>query len=123
MPKFTLTEDHIKLIRSSYVNWNDDAYDGAPMVDIKRPYGNSDVVGDVYEIVSGREWDEDADGEMPEDIAENLLTVHEQTATALQIILCTGEFVAGVYETTRMYDSRSWARIEDNTKGVEVNGL
>lgn len=48
-----------------FVQWYDEAYDGAPGINIKRPYGNSDCYYDVIEILDicdvnkYRERDED----------------------------------------------------------------
>jgi len=49
---FTITKDHLKLLGASYWNWNY-CETGAPEMDPKRPYGNSDVAGDVRTILGG----------------------------------------------------------------------
>ena len=49
--KFTLTENHIKLLCRAYVGWNGAEF-GAPSIDPKRPYGNSDVLHDMGDILS-----------------------------------------------------------------------
>lgn len=49
--------EHIKLAKRMYVQWQDCEY-GAPEIDPKRPYGNSDVEGDIAEIL-GWEVDEE----------------------------------------------------------------
>jgi hypothetical protein len=107
MEKFELTKTHIKLLNSMYVN--DVAY-GAPAIDSKRPYGNSAVASDIYEIVHGEEWDNDE--EMPDEVDEEMLAIHRETATALQIVLCTKSFEPGVYEKKNRYDDLSWRKIE-----------
>jgi hypothetical protein len=48
--EFTVTEDHLKLLRRAYIGWDDCEF-GAPGIDPKRPYGNSDVIGDIAEIL------------------------------------------------------------------------
>lgn len=50
--RFALTDQHLTLLRSAYVRWEDCEF-GAPAIDYKRPYGNSDVVGDMAMI---SEW-------------------------------------------------------------------
>lgn len=98
--RFTLTEDHLKLIRRMNVGYNRDTEFGAPEIDPKRPYGNSDVYGDIHEILTGEEWDEDVKGGIIEDdsaLAERYLALHEETAEALQVILSTGSFELGDY--------------------------
>lgn len=106
--EFTLTADHIKLVRAMYVNWNDRGYDGAPEVNIKRPYGNSDVPGDVAELI-GVEQDCEEEGFKPETI-DRLMALHKETATALQIILSTGSFETGTYRRPEKYDTKCWVR-------------
>ncbi len=103
---FELTESHIKLLRAMYVDFCDDGYDGAPAVNLKRPYGNSDVISDVIEIVTGVRVDDLDD--VPEENINEALKLHEETGTALQIILCTGSFTPGTYKRASKYDARSW---------------
>jgi hypothetical protein len=108
-PTFTLTEDHIKLVRRMYVDFDDGGYDGAPAVNLKRPYGNSDVIGDVHEILYDQPFPEDEnDDERNEELVSKLIAIHQQTATALQIVLCTGSFVPGVYVRSCKYGALSW---------------
>ena len=86
--RFTLTEDHIKLLSNFYIEW-DDNYNGAPCVDCKRPYGNRGVVADVCRIL-GWESIVDMHGEETFTLeqANEAQRLHEETQTALQIILC-----------------------------------
>jgi hypothetical protein len=55
--EFTVTDEHLRLLRRAHVFW-DEAEFGAPSIDPKRPYGNSDVRGDMAEIldVPETEW-------------------------------------------------------------------
>ena len=46
---FTLTADHITLLRAMYVGWCGDEY-GAPEIYSKRPYGNSDVASECIRL-------------------------------------------------------------------------
>ncbi len=107
---FELTENHIKLLNRMYVYFDGGAYDGAPAIDIKRPYGNSSCVYDIYEILHGKEWDSEED--MPETLREELLQIHSETATALQIVLATKSFEPGLYEMKEKYSARSWRKVE-----------
>ena len=111
--RFTFTEQHIALLRHMYVDWRD-AEAGAPEIDPKRPYGNSAVEDDVAEIlgvprINEPENEDESDARELQD--RDLLALHEQTATALQIVLNTGEFRPGVYERPDEYDTRTWRRI------------
>lgn len=53
-----VTEDHIKLLQHMTFDWDDEIEWGAVSSDPKRPFGNSNVEGDVSEIL-GREVDFD----------------------------------------------------------------
>ena len=94
MKKFTLTEEHIKLLRNMYVGWGYCEF-GAPEIDPKRPYGNSQVIEDIHRILTG---DDDADDNVLEEFEAKYQKLHRETETALQIVLRTGKFEPGVYE-------------------------
>ncbi len=102
--EFTVTEDHLKLLRHARVSWFDAEY-GSPSIDPKRPYGESYVERSMAEIlgVPENEWLDEEEGPLPgvEDLCARL---HAGTAIALQIVLATGEFRPGRY--TR---SERWA--------------
>lgn len=106
---FTLTEQHIKLLQSMYARFEDDAYDGAPAIDIKRPYGNSFVAGDVAEII-GEPFDDDEEFMAEEDI-ERFMAIHRETGTALQVCLSTLSFEPGLYGRPSKYDTRKWVKV------------
>lgn len=106
--RFTLTEDHIKLLRRAYVSWEDCEF-GAPAIDCKRPYGNSSVECDVAEILGWKVDEEDGPNGEQRAAAE---AIHRQTQTALQIVLVTGAMQAGEYVKTQEYDWRSWVRVD-----------
>ena len=96
---FELTEHHIQLIRQMGVYYREDCEFGAPTIDPKRPYGNSNVFGDIGKIlgIEPLTW---ADGEyLYSDEQENdMLALHKETATALQVILSNGSFIKGRYK-------------------------
>ena len=116
--RFTLTEDHIKLIRRMCVGWQHCEY-GAPEINPKRPYGNSSVEGDIYEILGWVDMknlteDEEEDlfdgrGEFG-DLAERAMVLHRETETALQIVLRIGSFTPGIYEADSY--SNDWKLVE-----------
>ena len=108
--QFEMTENHIKLLHNMYVYFDDGAYDGAPAIDTKRPYGNSSCVYDIYEILHDKEWDSEDD--LPGELWEELMRVHRETATALQIVLVTKSFEPGLYEREVLYSRRSWRKVE-----------
>lgn len=112
---FTLTSEHIKLLRSTNVGWDDCEY-GAPAIDCKRPYGNSgalQIAQDIHELLKwpfpagegAREDHFDGEG------GARARKIHEELETALQIVLVVGAFEVGVYEREREYDSTSWRKV------------
>lgn len=108
--RFTVTDEHLRLLRRAHVSW-DSAEFGAPGLDPKRPYGNSNVFGDIAEIlgVPDREW-MDVDDELNADAEWRFLRVHAETAMALQVALATGEFRVGQH--VRGNDYNDWKRHE-----------
>ncbi len=110
---FVLTTDHLKLLGRMYVGWQDCEY-GAPEIDPKRPYGNSDVEEDVAEILGWKlKFDPDYDRSYPnKDQCQLAAKLHKETETALQIVLKTGCFRSGKYELTEKYDTTSWRPVE-----------
>ena len=109
--RFTLTEDHVKLIRRMYVSWCGDEY-GAPEINPKRPYGNSDVTSDIAQIlgwvdIEGMDeetQDEFYEGSEYEQLCERAETIHRETEAALSVVLATGSFVPGVYQSDAYSD-------------------
>ncbi len=99
MREFTITEEHLTLLRGTWVVWNEEEY-GAPQIDPKRPYGNSDVPLDIARLLGWEipttnthgphdpAWDE---------LATRARKIHEETETALQIVLSVGYFKPGRY--------------------------
>ena len=109
--RFTVTEEHLRLLRRAYVTWTDAEF-GAPEIDCKRPYGNSDVYSDIAEIlgIPEDEWSDEDMGVLPE--AEwRFLRLHVETGVVLQIALATGEFRPGNYVRDSRWDG-TWKRAE-----------
>jgi hypothetical protein len=99
MQRFTLTAEHIALLRRANISWEDCEF-GAPAIDCKRPYGNSDVLDDIGEILGIEKGAEDRWGEpdFTQVQADVMRQLHRETKTALQIVLAAGSFEPGVYE-------------------------
>ena len=108
--EFTVTDEHLRLLRHAHVFWYEAEF-GAPSIDPKRPYGNSNVYGDIAEILDLPEPDWD-DEERTPDAEWRFLRLHVETAIALQVALATGEFRTGRYMRDDKWDSRSWRRDE-----------
>lgn len=90
---FTITEQHVRLLRRMYVGWEDCEF-GAPAIDCKRPYGNGDVVEDMAEIL-GFEVDEDEG--VSREHEEYLTNLHREMQTVIQIVLRNAVVVPGTY--------------------------
>lgn len=121
--EFEVKEEHLKLLSRMYVYWDDSAYDGAPVVNIKRPYGNSDVMSDIYEIVvPGADhkpdefWDDFYESETPEMVKlhEKLMQLHREMEQVVQITLNLagrGELITvGTYYRPQQYNINKWEK-------------
>lgn len=90
--EFLVTYDHIQLLLNSYVYWDDCEF-GAPGIDPKKPFGNSDVEKD-YEDITGKTFD---------------YRVYKQLETCLQILIDNLSIHAGLYrydkEDNRWYEA------------------
>lgn len=137
--KFTITENHLKLLKKMYVDWDDCEF-GAPQINPKRPYGNSNVIDDIAEILNIKktkdnveDYDKEEaseysdkneyieDLEWNEEIYNKFNRLHKETQIALQICLCLGKFETGNFVKEETYDYLSWKKSgETNQKGVEL---
>lgn len=109
--EFEVTEQHLALLRRMYV---EPLWDCAPQLDVKRPYGNSDVCGDVAAIL-GIHIEKDEGGWLTsagKAVTDLMWKLHTEAGIALQIILFTGEFRAGKFFRPDRYDTRTWLRRE-----------
>lgn len=115
--KFTITENHLKLLRNMYVDWDDCEY-GAPCINPKRPYGNSDVETDIAEIIKfpkQNNWDKEEEN-WSEEAQEKLYYIHKEMQIVLQICLHLGKFEIGEYVKENDYDSLSWKKLSEEGK-------
>jgi hypothetical protein len=121
--KFTLTKEHLKLLRRMNVYWEDSCYEGAPAIDQKRPYGNSDVISDIAEII-GVEKVEADDGEffLPKGTRDKCEKLHTETERALQVVLASGSFEPGEYQCDQYHSN--WEKFTTTpTTSIEVERL
>lgn len=109
--RFTITEDHLRLLRRAWVSWNDCEF-GAPGIDPKRPYGNGDVIHDMSEILGVESVETDDDGDhWPPGTTAKLTKLHRDTEKVLQIALSVGFFEPGVYESEE-FKPRTWTKLD-----------
>jgi len=103
MKEFVVKEEHIKLLKRAYVSWDDCEF-GAPAIDCKRPYGNSNVISDIMDILGESAKKCPHCGEPIEDLDSNKYeTLHRETEIVLQIFLQTGKMETGKYIKTDDY--------------------
>ena len=100
--KFTMTEEHLKLLQRMCITYQGDCEFGAPEVNPKRPYGNSDVYDDIAIIIGIRKDYEDCgENNFTDDEYNRMKTLHRETGTALQVALSVQGFEIGEYEADK----------------------
>jgi len=102
---FTLKKEHITLIQNFNVNWQN-CETGAPIIDSKRPYGNSSVAYDVAELLGVKPKNDD---ELTYKQEDQLLRLHRQTQIALQVVLSSKSFKPGKFKRKNTYTGK-WVR-------------
>lgn len=97
---FHLTEQHLKLLpHLSILAVGQSGYDWlAPAIGHRRPYGNSNVIGDIAEHlgIEGKKIDED-EYEFTPDQIQTMIQIHNGISPALTICLQTFSFQPGLY--------------------------
>ena len=99
--RLEITADHLKLLQRSCWRWGEVEY-GAPEMDGKRPYGNSDVLGDIAKItgvaVPDDPWvDVDEWLDHHPDVCARLRRTHEEMLCVMEIVTSLLTFETGVY--------------------------
>ncbi len=119
---FEVKEEHIKLLRNSCTGWDDCEF-GSPGINCKRPYGSTDVFGDMAKILGikpqGNEYEPFTDAQ-----TNYMLALHEQLEIVLQIIFSSGCFEKGWYEEVKYGE---WMPIPEGPvstkKTYEIRGV
>lgn len=83
MAGFKITKEHVKLAKRMYVGWQNCEY-GAPEIDPKRPYGNSDVEGDVAQILG---WKVDKENGLTEEQSQKAAALHHEMQQVIEYAL------------------------------------
>ncbi len=105
--EFVLTDQHVALLRAANISWYEIEW-GAPAIDGKRPYGNSDINGDLARLLNVDAFiDHEGEERWTPEQFEEMRRLHRETETALQVILAAGQFTPGRYVTSDAY-SRDW---------------
>ena len=107
--EFTVQHEHLTLLRNSYIGYNNYTEFGAPRVDPKRPYGNSDVYLDIAEIlgIEADGTDEYGDPVFSETQQESMHRTHFEMMLVLQILTANLSITPGRYRKTTI-DPISW---------------
>ena len=100
--EFTVTEDHLKLLRHTHLYWDYGEGYGAPAINPKRPYRDSYIERSIAEILdapdSDWEWDEEGDYlDLTPEAREHFTRLHVETMIVLHIVVAAGELRPGRY--------------------------
>lgn len=101
-----ITQDHLKLLKNLYIEFYEDVNYGSISSDSKRPFGNSDVLYDIAEIL---EWE--VDEELTDEQESRAAQLFADLAIVLQICLVNQSFETGEFKLSNKYDTRSWVRV------------
>jgi len=104
---FTVTDQHLKLLGAAQVKWSseiDGTMFGSPIIDPRRPYGESDVIRSMIRILDykmpwqtgSKKWDPEVD-EIPDSTYNALEQLHSETEIALKICLNRQSFETGQF--------------------------
>jgi len=112
---FTVKAEHMKLLKRLHWDWNICEF-GAPSVECKRPYGNSDVIQDIIKIVGDEAAVCPHCGELIDELDEAKYTkLHDEMKIVLNILSQNAEqgIQAGQRFVNKQY-TNTWVREADN---------
>jgi hypothetical protein len=109
MKRLKVTENHIKLLKELYIGWEDCEF-GAPCVDCKRPFGNSDVYGDMAEILGIKLANQEENFELYEKQIYSLSKGYKELQDCLQILCKNLSIEVGEYECDDY--GTNWRKVE-----------
>lgn len=89
--EFEVKDIHLKLLEQTYINWNEDAYEGYVCMGEKRPYGNSNIPGDILELLGIEDDSTDEQEEMA-------LDIHRQMYIVFKILIDNKSIKTGMYK-------------------------
>src|ERR1700751_448791 len=102
MTEFTITKNHLLLIQNMRINCS--RYN---IVDMIRPYGNSDVIGDIAYIL---DMTPDDNGSYSLAETSYMEQLHKEIPIILQICICLLKFEEGTYVKRSEDDNTSWLK-------------
>lgn len=112
---FTVTEEHLKLLRHVHLYWDYGEGYGAPAINPKRPYGDSYVERSIAEILDApdSDWEAAEDDDyldLTPEAQERFTRLHVETMIVLHITLAAGELRPGRYIRD---DIIGWVRLDE----------
>lgn len=112
--EFTITEDHLKLLKRACWESNEECEFGSVALDCKRPFGNSDVYGDMHEIL--KDGARRTDGEFSDEVIQKYNHLFfQELPVVLEIICVTGSVQIGTYRRPDEY-RHQWKLVNPTTK-------
>ena len=85
MQRFELTQAHIRLLRHANIVFREGMCWGEIGLDQKRPFGNSDIVGDMAELLAIRPvLTDDEETHWPPGTTDRMTALYRELGTALQ---------------------------------------
>lgn len=120
LDQFDITAEHLTLLQRGNVSWfYVGEWTGSPGLDMKRPFGDSDIWESIAEAVDGpflNAMGEGAREDFVEANADRWERLHAEVGIALQISLDTGQFSTGRYRKLQPGDARYpmnlWAKVD-----------
>lgn len=113
MKELIVTENHLKLLKNLYVGWDDTEF-GAPCIDPKRPFGNSNVLSDMAKILGFELADYEKQPELYDKQCTSLLKSYHELQDCLQILISNLKIELGKYIKENEYDAKSWKSVDTN---------
>ncbi len=114
MSFFTVTAEHIKLMRALHFYYETDCEYGGPSVDMKRPFGNSgrhQIVMDMAEalgIPQSQIFDAGKD-ELIEAEAKRIEQIYKELPKAIECVFQDGSLLPGSFEAPAY--TNKWKRV------------
>lgn len=106
METFILKEEHLTLLSAGFFEFDGSCEFGSVGLDCKRPFGNSDVIGDMAKILG---YKQNEDGKVPEKQEDEMIRLYQELGTAMNVIFSTKSFKLGKYKCKDKY-SNEWIK-------------
>lgn len=112
MRELLVTENHLRLLKNLYIGWDDTEF-GAPCIDPKRPFGNSNVFSDMAEILGFELADDEKQPDLYRKQCDSLLKGYYELQDCLQILCTNLKLESGKYVLENEYDVKNWRKVND----------